>query len=86
MLMITMKHEDLGARVDLKEFFEASIGALQEDKEALKTGDQANRRNRPLVQRVPVNATSANRAVTDAARALAAMWRLQTSARNGATG
>jgi hypothetical protein len=77
MQMITMKHEVLGARVDLKEFFEASIGALQEDVEGSKADDQAKRRNRPLVQRAKKDSSSVQRAVTDAARALSAMWRQQ---------
>ena len=42
MRMITTKHEVLGDRVDLKEFFEASIGALQGDVQGSK---QTIRRN-----------------------------------------
>ena len=66
----------LGEQVDLKEFFEASMGALQQDGELLKDGDK-NRRNRPLVQRTKTDSSSVQRAVSDAARALTAMWRPQ---------
>jgi len=61
--MITTKHEVLGARVDLKEFFEASIGALQGDVQGSKADDQAKRRNRPLVQRARTDGSSVQRAV-----------------------
>ena len=75
--MITQRREVLGEQVDLKEFFEASMGALQQDGELLKDGDKANRRNRPLVQRTKTDSSSVQRAVSDAARALTAMWRPQ---------
>jgi hypothetical protein len=77
MRMIVTKQEVLGAGVDLKEFFEASIGALQEEKKGLKADDRAKRRNRPLVRRPNTDSSSVQRAVTDAARALTAMWRPQ---------
>jgi hypothetical protein len=77
--MINTKHEVVRAGVDLKEFFEASICALQHDGEALKTADLAKGRNRPLVVRTRTDASATRRTVADAARALTAMWRPRTS-------
>lgn len=78
-MMITTKQNALRAQIDLKQFFEASIGALQDEGKASKTGDQAKGRNRPL--RTQVGGYPARRAVADAARALTAMWRLEASKR-----
>ena len=73
------KDEGFGAKIDLKQFFEASVGALEVEMESAKAGDRVTRRNSPLVRRNPLAGSTKNRAVADAARALTALWRMQTS-------
>jgi hypothetical protein len=70
-----IKHELLGAGVNLKQFFEASIDALQDDYRFSHISNQTIRRNCALVQRSRADRPLANRALTDAARALTALWR-----------
>ncbi len=62
--------DELSSKIDLKKFFEASVGALQ-------NGNQASHTNRALVRRAGTEPTLRSRAVTDAARALTALWRMQ---------
>ncbi len=71
-----------GTPVDLKQFFEASIRALQNDKEPLRIGNQGVRRNSPLVQKTQIDWSPGNRAVADAAKALTALWRMQNCKRS----
>jgi hypothetical protein len=78
--MIMTKQKIEKAPVDLKQFFEASISALQAEGKAAKT-NQANGRNRPLIQRTNIGAYPTRSAVADAARALTTMWRLETHKR-----
>lgn len=70
------KQEDFGSRVDLKQFFEASISALQHEGGAERKETRADLRHAALVQRAATVATPKNRAVADAARALAALWKI----------
>jgi hypothetical protein len=79
-MMITPKQKVVRAPVDLKQFFEASIAALQAEGKASKTG-QAKDRNSPLIQRTNIDGYPARRAVADAARVLTEMWRLETHKR-----
>jgi hypothetical protein len=70
--------------IDLKEFFEASVGALQAEMESTKVSGPIIsrpivRRNCALVQRNPLSGNVRNRAVSDAARALTALWKTQTA-------
>jgi hypothetical protein len=69
------KQEAFGARIDLKQFFEASVGALDN---VQRSGDVANRtirHNRALVERTQMDGTLTNRALADAAKALTALWK-----------
>ena len=75
--MITAKQKVLSPSVDLKQFFEASIGALEAEGMALEISDPTKGRNRPLLQRTQTAGFPARRAMADAARALTAMWRLK---------
>lgn len=77
--MIRPKQEIVCSRVNLKQLFEASVGALQNDSQSIKTRDQTVQRNRTLVQRPAIDGTLRKRAVADAARALAALWKMQLS-------
>ena len=70
-----IKHEVMGKGINLKQFFEASIDALQDDCRFLHIGNQTIRRNCTLVQRTRTYRSPANRALTDAAKALTALWR-----------
>jgi hypothetical protein len=74
--MIMTKDKVVKAPVDLKQFFEASISALQAEGKASKTG-HANGRNRQLIQRTNIGGYPSTRALADATRTLAAMWRLK---------
>ena len=69
-----MKDRVSGAQLDLKQFFEASVNALQTCG-ATEIGRQTIRHNRALVQRTQTTGSRTNRAVADAARALSALWR-----------
>jgi hypothetical protein len=62
------------AGIDLKQFFEASVDALQNDHGSAETGNHAVRLNRPLVERSRIGGSLTNRALSDAARALTALW------------
>lgn len=55
--------------VDLKQFFEASVDAV---------GNAGEVRNHPLVQRAGTDGMG-KRALTDAANALAALWKIQAA-------
>ena len=63
------------ARVDLKQFFEASVDALQNAGRPAKSGDPAARRSSALFRRGALDATLRTRALTDAARALTTLWK-----------
>jgi lipopolysaccharide biosynthesis regulator YciM len=69
------KQEAFGARVDLKQFFEASVGALQNMNGSRQVANQAIRHHRALTERPRMDVTQTNRALTDAARALTALWK-----------
>ena len=69
------KQTALIVRVDLKQFFEASVDALQNAGNLSRTSDPAVRRSSALVRRGAVDATLRARALSDAARALAALWK-----------
>jgi hypothetical protein len=75
------KQEAFSSRVDLKDFFEASISALQHENRSLGMAKHPDQRHVALVQRAVSNDTLKNRAVADATRALAALWKIQTSKR-----
>jgi hypothetical protein len=75
MRMSMTKQAVLGTGIDLKQFFEASVDALQYDGESPDTGSRAIRQNGALVQRNRMNGTPEKRALADAARALTALWR-----------
>jgi hypothetical protein len=62
------------AGIDLKQFFEASVDALQNDRGSAEIGNQAVRHNCPLVERARIGGSLTNRALADAARALTALW------------
>jgi hypothetical protein len=72
--------QHLTSGIDLKEFFEASVSALRQ---ATQSDSQhlADQRKRALVQRKVSDGTLTDRAVTDAARALAALWKMQAPKR-----
>ena len=76
------KQEAFGSRVDLKQFFEASISALQHEGRAERNGSRTDLRHAALVQRAASDATPKNRAVADAARALAALWKIHPKRKN----
>ena len=69
-----MKHRVSGAQLDLKQFFEASVNALQTYGVTEKSS-QTIRHNCALVQRTQTSGARTNRAMADAARALSALWR-----------
>ncbi len=69
------KQTALIARVDLKQFFEASVDALQNAGKPARSSDPAVRRSSALVRRGAVEATVRTRALSDAARALATLWK-----------
>ncbi len=62
------------AGIDLKQFFEASVDALQDNRGSAETGNLAVRHNRPLVERGRIGGNPTDRALADAARALTALW------------
>jgi hypothetical protein len=62
------------AGIDLKQFFEASVDALQNDRGYAEIGNQKVRHNCPLVERGRIRGNLTNRALADAARALTALW------------
>ena len=75
-----MKSQDVrNSPVDLKQFFKASVDALGNDRAPRKTSDQIIARNHPLFHRAGAGGTLRQRALTDAANALAALWNLQSS-------
>jgi hypothetical protein len=69
------KQETFGAGVDLKQFFEASVGALQNVHSSRELANRTIRHNRALVERTRMDGTLTNRALADAARALTALWK-----------
>jgi hypothetical protein len=71
------KQETVGSGINLKQFFEASVRALQSES---KTSGVQDRR-RALVPRTAPGETQQRRAVADAARALTALWKMQPSTR-----
>jgi hypothetical protein len=68
-----IKQEAFSCGIDLKEFFEASVRALQNERKSIA--------NRAIVDRNGTNETLKKKAVADAARALTALWKAQTSTR-----
>jgi hypothetical protein len=78
---MTKNNDAFGSGMDLKEFFEASVSALQSEGKSLETRSRTDRRNRALVNRTATDDTLKKRAVADAARALTALWKLQTAKR-----
>jgi hypothetical protein len=70
-----IKHEVLGTGINLKQFFEASVDALQNDCRFSHISNQTSHRNCALVQRTQTDRSLANRALADAASALTALWR-----------
>jgi len=71
------KQQGLSSRIDAKQFFEASVRALRSESEAIDRN-----RNRAIVQRSATDESQKKRAVADAARALTALWKMQTSIRS----
>ena len=69
------KQEAFGAQIDLRQFFEASVGALQNVGRSSEIAGQTIRHNRALVQRTQMDGTRTNRVLADAARALTALWK-----------
>ncbi|MGH9546141.1 MAG: hypothetical protein ACRD23_13115 [Terriglobales bacterium] len=69
------KEQEFAAAVDLKQFFEASMDALQNDKKSTKVGDHAVLRNLALIQRADPDAMFRKRAMADATKALSALWK-----------
>lgn len=69
------KQDTFGAGLDLKRFFEASVGALKSDGDSSDSLQPAQR-NGPLVPRTGIGRTPRSRAVSDAARALSALWKM----------
>jgi hypothetical protein len=67
--------------MNLKQFFEASVSALQNEGKSIDTRNRAHQRNRALVSRTASDESLKKRAVADAAKALAALWRMQPSTR-----
>jgi hypothetical protein len=74
------KHEALGSQIDLHRFFEASVRALQNDGKSAKKHD-GKRSDRALVQRNQTEGSQRSQALADAAKALAALWKVQTLGR-----
>ena len=74
------KHEALGSQIDLHRFFEASVRALQNDGKSAKKHD-GKRGDRALVQRNQTEGSQKSQALADAAKALAALWKVQTLGR-----
>jgi hypothetical protein len=75
------KHEANGSQIDLHRFFEASVRALQNDGKSAKTQNSGKRGDRALVQRNETNGSHKSQALADAAKALAALWKVQTLGR-----
>ena len=69
------KHAALISPVNLKQFFEASVDALQNAGKTTKSGDRADRRSSALVERGAPDITLRTRALTHAARALTILWK-----------
>jgi hypothetical protein len=69
------KQGAFGAQIDLKQFFEASVGALQNVHRSGEVANQTIRHNRALVERTRMDVNLTNRALADAARALTALWK-----------
>jgi hypothetical protein len=70
------KHGSPSPGIDLKQFFEASVDAMQNENISPKPSSHKVRHNCALVQRTRVDGTQMNQALTDAARALTALWRI----------
>ena len=71
------KQQGLSSRIDAKQFFEASVSALRAESEPI-----GRNRSRAIVQRSATDESQKKRAVADAARALTALWKMQTSIRS----
>lgn len=76
-----IKDKGFGARLNLKQFFNASVGALESQTESGVAGDRMLRRNCALVQRNPEGGSlrRSERAIADAAKALTTLWKMQPS-------
>jgi hypothetical protein len=70
------KQNALSVGLDLKEFFEASVDALDSDSRAPKTPDQIIARNHPLFHRSGNEEQLRTQAVAHAAKALTALWKI----------
>lgn len=73
------KQGEHNSPVDLKQFFEASLDALGNGRNLKKTPDRNIARNVPLFQRAGNDGMLGKRALTDAANALAALWKIQAA-------
>lgn len=71
------KQSTLGSQVDLKQFFKASVMALQNDGRPPAGKGQAVQRNSALVQRTLTERTPNDGALAHAARALTALWKVK---------
>ena len=71
------KHEVVGSQIDLHRFFEASLRALQNESKSAYTRNSGERGNRALVQRNQTDGSQKRQALADAAKALAALWKVQ---------
>lgn len=78
---IMAKREALSAGIDLKQFFEASVSALQDDSKIVDLSSCTPARKRALVQRTAPGEIRNRRALADAAKALTTLWNMQTSTR-----
>ena len=76
-----IKHVVVGSQIDLHRFFEASLRALQNESKSAYTRNGGERGNRALVQRNETEGSQKSQALADAAKALAALWKVQTLGR-----
>lgn len=73
------KQPAFSSSIDPKEFFEASVRALREESQTVENRYRTSLRTRALVQRLTPDEILKKRAVADAARALATLWKTQPS-------
>jgi hypothetical protein len=73
------KREGLGSGINLKQFYEASVRALQSESKTANSQDRAAERKRALVQRTAPGETLKRRAMANAAEALTALWKMRPS-------
>ena len=70
------KQPALLSGVDLKRFFEASVGALQSAADPTTIANPTARGRSSLVPRSVVDGAFGRRALADAARALTTLWKM----------